>query len=83
MLEIYLNIAEWDDGVYGIGAAARHYFGTTPAKLNRQQAALLTVTLPSPRTRNPAKPTRSLNRLAATVEKRARQADAYVGCLSE
>jgi monofunctional biosynthetic peptidoglycan transglycosylase len=83
MLEIYLNIAEWDDGVYGIGAAARHYFRTTPAKLNRRQAALLTVTLPSPRTRNPAKPTKSLNRLANTVEKRARQAGAYVGCLSE
>jgi len=80
-LEIYLNIAEWGDGVYGIEAAARHYFNAPAAELNRQQAALLAVTLPNPIARNPARPTRGLNRLAQTIVARTRAAEPYVECL--
>ncbi|MEP2942565.1 MAG: monofunctional biosynthetic peptidoglycan transglycosylase [Hyphomicrobiales bacterium] len=80
-IEIYLNIAEWDEGVYGIDAAAQHYFNVPASKLTRRQAALLAVTLPSPIKRNPAKPTRSLNRLAKKIIARARAASPYVGCL--
>lgn len=81
MMEIYLNIAEWDEGIFGIEAASRHYFNKPASKLSRRQAALLTVSLPNPKGRNPAKPSKSLLRLARVVEKRARQSGAYIKCL--
>ena len=49
ILEIYLNIAEFGPGIYGAGAASRHYFGIAPAQLSDSQAALLAAVLPSPR----------------------------------
>ncbi len=60
ILEIYLNIAEWGDGVFGIGAASRHHFGVPAAQLSRWQSALLASTLPSPLRYNPASPARHL-----------------------
>lgn len=48
ILEMYLNIAEWDDGVFGAGAACRRHFGTTPDRLDRARAARLAAVLPSP-----------------------------------
>lgn len=48
-LEIYLNIVEWGDGIYGIEAAAQHYFGKPARQLSEQQAALLAAVLPNPR----------------------------------
>lgn len=48
ILEVYLNSVEFGPGVYGIEAAATHFFGTSAAKLNRQQAALLAAVLPNP-----------------------------------
>lgn len=80
-LEIYLNIAEWDKGVYGIDAAARHYFKVPASKLTRRQSALLAVSLPSPVKRNPARPTRGLNRLANKIVSRARASGPYIQCL--
>ena len=81
IMEIYLNIAELGPGIYGVEAAAQHYFRKPASQLNRRQAALLAVTLPSPLTRNPARPSAGLNRLAGTVIARAERAGAYVGCL--
>ena len=49
ILEIYLNVIEWGNGVFGAEAAARHYFGTTAAQLSPSQAAQLAVMLPNPR----------------------------------
>ena len=49
ILEVYLNSVEWDDGVFGAEAAARHHFGTNAASLSRQQASLLAAVLPNPR----------------------------------
>ena len=49
ILELYLNVAEWGDGVFGAEAAARHHFGVGAAALNAEQAAWLAVILPSPR----------------------------------
>ncbi|TIW07062.1 MAG: monofunctional biosynthetic peptidoglycan transglycosylase, partial [Mesorhizobium sp.] len=43
IMEIYLNIAEWGPGIYGIEAAARHHFGVSAKQLSRRQAALLAV----------------------------------------
>ena len=81
MMEIYLNIAEWGPGIFGIEAAARHHFKKSAKKLTRRQAAMLTVTLPNPIVRNPRKPNRGLLRLGRLVEKRAKQSGAYVKCL--
>ena len=81
MMEIYLNIAEWGPNIYGIEAASQHYFGKPAKQLTRRQAALLAVTLPSPATRNPAKPSGGLKRLAAVIERRAAGAGDYVRCL--
>jgi monofunctional biosynthetic peptidoglycan transglycosylase len=49
ILELYLNVAEWGEGVFGAEAAARHYFGTSAANLNPAQAARLAAMLPRPR----------------------------------
>jgi monofunctional biosynthetic peptidoglycan transglycosylase len=49
ILEIYLNVVEWGDGIFGAEAAARHYFGVGAAKLSARQAALLASMLPAPR----------------------------------
>jgi monofunctional glycosyltransferase len=49
VLEVYLNIAEFGDGIYGVHAAAGRFFGTTPDRLTSRQAALLAAVLPSPR----------------------------------
>jgi monofunctional biosynthetic peptidoglycan transglycosylase len=81
IMEIYLNIAEWGPGIYGIEAAAQHHFGRPAKDLTRRQAALLAVTLPNPITRNPAKPGPGLRRLAGVIERRAARAGGYVGCL--
>jgi monofunctional biosynthetic peptidoglycan transglycosylase len=49
ILELYLNYAEWGEGVFGAEAAARHHFGVSAAALDAQQAAWLAAVLPSPR----------------------------------
>jgi membrane peptidoglycan carboxypeptidase len=48
LLEIYLNIIEWGPGIYGIGEAARHYFGVDARNLEPQQAAFLATIIPNP-----------------------------------
>ena len=49
ILELYLNVAEWGEGVFGAEAAARYHFGLSAAALGPEQAAFLAVILPSPR----------------------------------
>ncbi len=81
ILEIYLNIAEWGDGIFGAEAAARHYFNISAADLNPQQAALLAAALPNPLARNPARPSQEMHRLARVIERRAARSGGYVGCI--
>jgi len=50
ILEVYLNVVEWGEGVFGAEAAARRYFGVSAAALSAEQAARLAVMLPAPRT---------------------------------
>lgn len=52
ILEVYLNIAEFDEGVFGVGAASRRHFQTTAAALSPNQAARLATVLPSPQRRD-------------------------------
>lgn len=49
ILEIYLNVIEWGEGVFGVEAAARHYFGASAAQLTPEQAARLAAMVPNPR----------------------------------
>ena len=49
ILELYLNVAEWGDGIFGAQAAARYHFGVPASALTPEQAAWLAVVLPSPR----------------------------------
>lgn len=61
MMEVYLNIAEWGEGVFGAEAAARRYFRKSAAELSRREAALLVAALPNPLRRDPARPSRLMN----------------------
>ncbi len=49
ILEVYLNVIEWGDGVFGAEAAARHYYGVSASQLGAEQAARLATYLPSPK----------------------------------
>ena len=49
ILEIYLNHVEWGEGVFGVQAAAQHYFGIDATRLSAEQAARLAVMLPAPK----------------------------------
>lgn len=60
ILEVYLNIAEWGQGVFGLEAASRYHFGKPAAQLTPMQAALLASALPSPLHYDPARPARHL-----------------------
>jgi monofunctional biosynthetic peptidoglycan transglycosylase len=60
IFEIYLNVIEWGDGIWGAEAAARTYFGIPASALNRGQAALLAGAIINPRVLNPARPTARL-----------------------
>ncbi|WP_114861366.1 monofunctional biosynthetic peptidoglycan transglycosylase [Azospirillum brasilense] len=70
ILEVYLNIVEWDDGVYGAEAAARHHFKKPASALTRREAALLAVVLPNPRNWSPNPPGTYVARRAAIIERR-------------
>jgi len=83
IMEIYLNIAEWGDGIFGAEAAARHYFRTSAADLTPRQSALLAAALPNPFTRNPARPNRAMHRVALVIESRAAKSGGYVDCLEK
>ncbi|MBP1718396.1 MAG: monofunctional biosynthetic peptidoglycan transglycosylase [Deltaproteobacteria bacterium] len=54
ILEIYLNVVEWGEGIFGAEAAARHHFGKSARDLSPEQAARLAAVLPNPRRYNPA-----------------------------
>jgi monofunctional biosynthetic peptidoglycan transglycosylase len=58
ILELYLNVVEWGDGIYGAEAAARAYFGKPAADLDAAEAAALAARLPSPKKRNLKKPSK-------------------------
>ncbi len=62
ILELYLNVAEWGQGVYGAEAAARHHFKKSSHNLSADEAAWLAAILPSPRRYDPLRKTTSLTR---------------------
>ena len=80
-MEVYLNIVEWGPGIFGIEAAARHYFNRSAATLTANEAALLAAALPNPDERNPAHPSAGMRSIAGTIAERARQSGGYTDCL--
>ncbi|HEY5609835.1 MAG TPA: monofunctional biosynthetic peptidoglycan transglycosylase [Thermoanaerobaculia bacterium] len=73
ILELYLNVVEFGERVYGAEAAARHYFGKSASALTPRQAALLAGCLPNPRTMNPASPNRRLRARQRIILSRMRR----------
>ncbi|MEM1130642.1 MAG: monofunctional biosynthetic peptidoglycan transglycosylase [Pseudomonadota bacterium] len=67
VLEIYLNVAEFDTGVFGVGAAAPHYFGVSAAELSPVQAARLAAILPDPKGRSASNPSDFVRRRSASI----------------
>lgn len=62
IMEVYLNVAEMGDGIYGVQAASEFYFDKNASKLTKSQAALIAVCLPNPRKFNPARPSGYIQR---------------------
>ena len=75
IFEIYLNVAEWGEGVFGAEAAARHYFNVSAAGLNSEQAAQLAAMLPRPLYYERNRNSEFLQRYAATIHARMPSAE--------
>jgi len=72
ILEIYLNVIEWGDGVFGAEAAAKHYYGVSARSLSSYQAAKMAAMIPNPRFYDKHRSTRFLNRKTGTIQARMR-----------
>jgi monofunctional biosynthetic peptidoglycan transglycosylase len=70
IFEIYLNMIEWGDGIFGCEAAARAYFGKSCATLEIQEAALMAGAIINPREHSPARPTKRLLRRQQIILRR-------------
>ena len=73
IMEVYLNVVEFGDGIYGVEAAALHYYGCHASQLTRHQAAELAVSLPGPLWHNPAKPSAYFRKRTAIIEARSKR----------
>jgi monofunctional biosynthetic peptidoglycan transglycosylase len=69
IMEVYLNIAEFGDGIYGVKAAAKKYFGKSPSELTRKESALLAAVLPNPLKFQVAAPSAYVKRRTVRIEK--------------
>lgn len=67
IIEVYLNVAEFDAGVFGVKAAARHYFGVKPNKLSVTQAARLAAILPNPKGRSASRPSNAVRKRTRAI----------------
>ncbi|WP_236961102.1 monofunctional biosynthetic peptidoglycan transglycosylase [Methylobacterium durans] len=81
VMEVYLNVAEWGEGIFGAQAASRHWFGKDARNLTRGEAALLAATLPNPIARSAGKPSRGVRAAAARIQGRLGQVEGLMGCL--
>jgi monofunctional biosynthetic peptidoglycan transglycosylase len=70
ILELYLNVIEWGDGIYGAEAASRAYFNTSAASIGPAEAALLAAAIVNPRVLNPSRPTERLRRRQQLILRR-------------
>lgn len=72
ILEVYLNVIEMGDGIYGAEAACQEYFNKSAVKLTRRQASLLVAVFPNPRKWTPAHPTRYISYKSALIRRNMR-----------
>lgn len=83
ILEVYLNVAEFGDGIYGVDAAARKFFRKPPSRLTKEESALLAAVLPNPKRYRAAAPSAYVRGRAARIAKQMRNlGDAYLRPLS-
>lgn len=82
ILEVYLNVAEFDEGVFGVEAASRHYFGVGPEALSPTQAARLAAVLPAPKSRSASRPSNFIRKRSAAIRDGAAtiRADGRAAC---
>ncbi|EPJ77278.1 MULTISPECIES: monofunctional biosynthetic peptidoglycan transglycosylase [Pseudomonas] len=73
ILEVYLNSVEWDEGVFGAQAAAKHHFGVNASALSTQQASYLAAVLPNPRKWSASRPSSYVLRRAGWIRQQMRQ----------
>ncbi|MEX0286625.1 MAG: monofunctional biosynthetic peptidoglycan transglycosylase [Paracoccaceae bacterium] len=85
IIEVYLNVAEMGEGVFGVEAAARNSFGVGPEALSNRQAALIAATLPNPKRRSASKPSTRVARRAASIMDGAAtiRADGRAACFED
>jgi monofunctional biosynthetic peptidoglycan transglycosylase len=67
IFEIYLNVIEWGNGIYGIEPAARRYFGKSPSELLPEEAAILAAMIPNPRRYTPSRNLKYLEKRKAEI----------------
>lgn len=73
ILEVYLNIVEWDRGVFGLEAAAQHYFGVSANQLSAAQASRLAAILPNPREWSASRPSAYIQQRSQWIRQQMRQ----------
>ncbi|SIS40116.1 monofunctional biosynthetic peptidoglycan transglycosylase [Neptunomonas antarctica] len=73
IMEIYLNIAEFGEGIYGVEAASRHFFGISARQLTQSQAARLAAVLPNPKRFNVGLPTAYISQRVSWITRQMRQ----------
>lgn len=85
IVEVYLNVAEMGEGLFGVHAAAKTYFGVAPGELSAQQAALIAAVLPAPKDRSPARPSDRVRKRAAAIADGAAtiRADGRAACFED
>ncbi|MFO6465062.1 monofunctional biosynthetic peptidoglycan transglycosylase [Jannaschia sp. KMU-145] len=85
IVEVYLNVAEMGEGVFGAQAAARHWFGVDAADLTPAQAARIAAILPNPKDRSAARPSAAMQRKARRVADGAAtiRADGRAACFED
>ncbi len=85
ILEVYLNVAETDKGVFGAEAGTRRYFGKGPDEVSAHEAALLAAVLPNPKRRSAARPSAAMKRRAAQIRDGAAtiRADGRSACFED
>ena len=77
IFELYLNVIEWGDGIYGAEAAARAYYGKASARLDREEAAALAAVIINPRRYSPVRPNRRIQGRIRTIRARMERARYY------
>ncbi|MGF7161931.1 monofunctional biosynthetic peptidoglycan transglycosylase [Rhodoligotrophos appendicifer] len=82
VIEIYLNVVEFGEGIYGAEEAARRHFDKSAKQLTRRESALLAAVLPDPLGRNASKPGRLTNRMASLIQRRMSGIGPYAACVT-